>query len=65
MCINIKGKISINVTQQIDYLKFYLCYFICKLNEIIMMTRNGAMLSDMGVDLKASILGQRDGDISP
>lgn len=27
------------------------------------MTRNAAMLSDMGVDLKASILGQRDGDI--
>lgn len=25
--------------------------------------RNAAMLSDMGVDLKASILGQRDGHI--
>lgn len=27
-------------------------------------TRNAAMLSDMAVDLKASILGQRDGHIA-
>ena len=61
MFISIKGKISVNITQQIDY-KFYFL-FIYKLNEIMMTTRNAAMLSDMGVDLKASILGQRDGHI--